>query len=473
MGQGTAPDPQAPGNRRYVEGHQLCFREATPQTQGGRDRPHRSRRSVRGAAVQPSRSTIRPVPAHSRPSRGICAGRRADHAHLAGFFTSLAAAVRAAYEPRFYFHSTPGGPILTTLFLNFCVLATFSYLISLTYRSWPTERSGPWYLLRLAALAGVGILLMQFPATVAPGVVADLRAVPFVFALLRYGPGAAVAVGVPMVLYRLSLGGAGAQVTVISMCSMLLVGSVVRRYITYDSLERLQPRRALGALITLLPNGLGLLLLPGGWVLFQQAYLPVLGLCFVGGKVLAMIIANRAQHLQGMNRWQSQALMDTLTGLPNRRQFDQDLLSLSQNDAVLLIDIDHFKRVNDTHGHAGGDLVLREVAQTLQGQLRAHDHAYRIGGEEFAVILRAVSEEHGRGVAERLRRTVASRSLAGEHITVSVGVSVMGSKSAQEVLEQVDVALYRAKQRGRNRTCVWQQGQLTLLETAQSLTGLN
>lgn len=363
--------------------------------------------------------------------------------------------------------------MLSILFLNFCVLVTFSYLISMSYRNWPTEFSGPWYVVRLAALSAVGILLMQFPATLAPGVIIDLRVVPFVFALLRYGPGAGVAVGVPIVLYRLGLGGAGAQTFVISMCSMVLVSSVVRRVISFETVERPQPMWVVGALITLVPNGMGLLLLPNGWALFQQAYLPLLGLCLSGTIVLALIVGSRVRHLHGLNRWQSRALLDSLTGLPNRRQFDQDLVSLAQTDAVLLIDIDHFKLVNDTHGHAVGDLVLREVAQTLQGQLRTHDHAYRIGGEEFAVILRAVSEEHSRGVAERLRRTAEGRSMAGEHITVSVGVSVVGHRSAAEVMEQVDVALYRAKQRGRNRTCVWQQGQLTMMDTAQTLTRLN
>lgn len=380
--------------------------------------------------------------------------------------------------------------MLTTLFLNFCVLATCSYLLSLTYRSWPTERAGTWYVLRLAALAATGILLMSFPAALAPGVIADLRAVPFVFALLRYGPVAAVGVGLPMVLYRLALGGPGATVSLISFAAMLLVGMAARAWLrraasaaprplqtpwSESRLRRLTNRialnRGLATLLTLLPNGVALLLLPGGEQLFSRAYVPVLALGLFGSAILNSIVDGRVRHLQVMRRWQAQALLDPLTGIANRRQFDHDLLSLAPDDAVVLIDIDHFKRVNDTHGHAVGDLVLRDVAQTLHGQLRSHDQAYRMGGEEFAVILRGVTEEHGRGVAERLRRTVADRPMGGEHVTVSLGVSLVGQGAAQDVLERVDVALYRAKQRGRNRTCVWQAGQLTLLETAQTLAG--
>ncbi|PNY81849.1 GGDEF domain-containing protein [Deinococcus koreensis] len=381
--------------------------------------------------------------------------------------------------------------MLTTLFLNFCVLATCSYLLSLTYRSWPTERSGLWYVLRLAALATIGILLMSFPAALAPGVIADLRAVPFVFALLRYGPVAAVGVALPMALYRLELGGPGALVSLISFGAMWLVGTAAWFWLRSraqrsvprppqapwgESLRqrltsRVALRRGLATLFTLAPNGVALLLLPGGQGLFSRAYFPVLALGLFGSAILSSIVSGRIRHLQVMQRWQTQALLDPLTGIANRRQFDHDLLSLAPDDAVVLIDIDHFKRVNDTHGHAVGDLVLRDVAQTLYGQLRSHDQAYRIGGEEFAVILRGVTEEHGRGVAERLRRTVAGRPMAGEHITVSLGVSLVGESAAQDVLEQVDVALYRAKQRGRNRTCVWKAGQLTLLETARTLAG--
>ena len=123
--------------------------------------------------------------------------------------------------------------------------------------------------------------------------------------------------------------------------------------------------------------------------------------------------------------------------------------------AVLLIDVDHFKRVNDTYGHPAGDLVLREVASRLAASVRAGDQVFRMGGEEFMVVLSgcAAREE----VAERLRGAVADAPITLDdatalRITVSVGMAVADpSETPARVYARADEALYRAKEAGRNR----------------------
>lgn len=162
----------------------------------------------------------------------------------------------------------------------------------------------------------------------------------------------------------------------------------------------------------------------------------------------------------------SMALTDSLTGLYNRRYFEVHLQKLLQKNetsrkslGVLMIDIDHFKAVNDTHGHAVGDEILKEFADRLQDKLRGFDMVARLGGEEFVALLPDVSDEMAHIVAERLRKAIADKpfvckvpegSLA---ITASVGGTIVekGTIADPELaLKEADDALYKAKDAGRD-----------------------
>jgi diguanylate cyclase (GGDEF)-like protein len=131
--------------------------------------------------------------------------------------------------------------------------------------------------------------------------------------------------------------------------------------------------------------------------------------------------------------------------------------------SVLMIDIDHFKEVNDEHGHLFGDLVLSELAKTLAGALRETDFIARYGGEEFLVILPQTHFSGCLPVAERVWRSVGDAKFTdGKNtakVTVSVGVAFFPNKNINEVeqlLEAADRALYQAKEEGRNRICLYQ-----------------
>ncbi|MGA0531827.1 GGDEF domain-containing protein [Hansschlegelia sp. KR7-227] len=158
------------------------------------------------------------------------------------------------------------------------------------------------------------------------------------------------------------------------------------------------------------------------------------------------------------------ARTDGLTGLPNRRRFferaDEEILSARierQPVAVLMLDIDHFKAINDGFGHVVGDLVLKVVAERASAALRREDMIARLGGEEFAALLPRAGPSEARRVAERLRKaivgqpvTAASHTLA---VTISVGGAVRedGAASSETMVERADRALYAAKSAGRNR----------------------
>jgi diguanylate cyclase (GGDEF)-like protein len=157
-------------------------------------------------------------------------------------------------------------------------------------------------------------------------------------------------------------------------------------------------------------------------------------------------------------------MIDPLTGLLNRRAFLQDAEVLLQQQimrdrpiAVLLIDLDDFKSINDRFGHAAGDKVLQIFAKTARGSLRQTDLIGRLGGEEFTIVLADASIDNAYLVADRLRKAFAAAAGVVEgaavHATASVGVAVIvdPSQDLTKLITLADQALYLAKARGRNR----------------------
>jgi len=152
------------------------------------------------------------------------------------------------------------------------------------------------------------------------------------------------------------------------------------------------------------------------------------------------------------------AVTDSLTGLRNRRFALRHLDGLlrSVGAAVLMIDVDRFKSINDAHGHATGDVVLQEVAERLKMHLRAADVVARFGGEEFLVVMSGAPADYAAAVAERLRVAIEAEPIAAEGrrlaITASIGVAAADpGMPVDELLAAADAALYRAKAAGRNR----------------------
>jgi diguanylate cyclase (GGDEF)-like protein len=164
---------------------------------------------------------------------------------------------------------------------------------------------------------------------------------------------------------------------------------------------------------------------------------------------------------------QHQAHFDHLTGLANRRYFlNQGRSELARIGryggalSLIMFDIDHFKRINDTYGHDIGDLVLQKIATISRKTMRKSDIIGRIGGEEFVVLLPHADKQRAMRAAERLRAAIAKGQVQPQggsplHFTASFGVITTNDKSQNinELLIQVDAAMYRAKQSGRNRVC--------------------
>ncbi|MFG1463790.1 sensor domain-containing diguanylate cyclase [Xanthobacter sp. DSM 24535] len=184
------------------------------------------------------------------------------------------------------------------------------------------------------------------------------------------------------------------------------------------------------------------------------------------GSVEQRFTLSEQQYQQDMAELRQLADTDPLTGLLNRRSFltvaDAALSGTRTSDGlgILMADIDHFKVVNDTYGHAAGDAVIRHVAESIGAALRQHDRVARFGGEEFVVLLLSVDRAGMVALAERMRSAIGSNcvSFEGQEIavTVSFGAALAqpGDRDVDEVIERADLGLYEAKNSGRNRVAV-------------------
>jgi diguanylate cyclase (GGDEF)-like protein len=171
----------------------------------------------------------------------------------------------------------------------------------------------------------------------------------------------------------------------------------------------------------------------------------------------------RIQHEKLLKSVQELTLIDQLTGVYNRRYFDlymEKAIPLSERTGLpfhlIILDIDHFKRINDTYGHIFGDEVLKKVVDVIKSNIRGYDGLVRMGGEEFAILVPETTDKECQIIAERVRQAVetANFTYKGKRVDVTVSLGLSDYKkgtSIPKLIEQVDQALYHAKTNGRNQ----------------------
>jgi diguanylate cyclase (GGDEF)-like protein len=208
---------------------------------------------------------------------------------------------------------------------------------------------------------------------------------------------------------------------------------------------------------------------------------------FVRDRLLGVIYADKDGHQQPFNRSQARlveqfadqakiaihnaylymrATIDHMTRLYKRSYFDSRLEEeLARSDrydspvTLLMLDLDHFKKLNDTHGHLAGDEVLRLIGHIIKTSVRGHDIAARYGGEEFSVIMPQLDLVGAVRVAKRIKRRIQHQSRLDHKLTISIGAAeLQPGQTPEQLISKADRALYRAKKTGRNKVCTWRPG---------------
>ncbi|UBV45314.1 diguanylate cyclase (plasmid) [Deinococcus taeanensis] len=342
------------------------------------------------------------------------------------------------------------------LFINFCITVTFAFFRSLTFvtlKQADTVVPPVWrgVLTVIHALA-----LSSFPLAVG-GTDVDLSAAPLAALTFSNGLSAALLSALPIIGFHVLRADPVLPYEALMLLLTIVMVMVIRKF---------RRERGPPTLLEGLRNSL---------VLFAGASVPLFLLALAEGEglqnvaliyftqvignavvlvVITWVMRSHFQVVGKSERYQALAQLDALTQLYNRRKFDEDLSHFTQATHILLLDLDHFKYVNDTYGHEMGDEVLKVTAQVVQETMRESDRVYRLGGEEFAVLLSSCLPEAAQGVAERVRSNIESRVGARTGLNTPVTVSgglVEVNGDPRTIMRAADALLYTAKNSGRNR----------------------
>lgn len=352
------------------------------------------------------------------------------------------------------------------LFINFTILATLMFFGNIFFnrfrKSSLAANSGswlPWF--TGIALGAVGIVLMEFSFPVGANSVIDLRQTAIIIGVyvagIPGGLGASLIIAAFRFFFFGHFGFASYVGAANALATFVLVSLVLKK-------GRLEPKRWTAAfavqffvLLISFYNTIGL-------KVFEIA--PVYSVIIAGTGVFTFLML---RHLQNSNElfafMEDAAHRDFLTGLRNPRAFhlvyDRRVKRAQKNGedfGLILLDIDHFKIVNDTHGHPAGDEVLRQLGKILVSCSPVDGYAARNGGEEFAMVIDRYDEDAVARIAERIRSAVNEHQFLLENgtrlkLTVSLGYGLSNAGAPKTLFRRVDDALYRAKENGRNRTC--------------------
>lgn len=345
--------------------------------------------------------------------------------------------------------------LLTGITINLALLAALSYLRTFAIVFQPTEKQKNLYRLYELLISSVSaLILLAFPVQLSGSLLIDLRCVPILLMGMRHGYLWAFLTIIPVALYRYHLGGAGAVPSLFALLAMVVFSGLAHQMSVRQN-KAAEDQLGMVLMVSLAPI-VGFFLVPEGFRLFQTV-VPVLYAATVAGLLIsAMILRHKKHLLRFSEQMQQAALMDSLTGVGNRRKFEQDQRHFPLAAHLLALDLDHFKRINDNYGHGIGDQALITVGRVLQSHTRSGDQVYRMGGEEFLVMIHHPEHQRAYDIAERLRKAITVQvseqlKVIQQPLTCSAGLSWLGD-GVNAAMEQADQQLYEAKHSGRNRT---------------------
>lgn len=361
--------------------------------------------------------------------------------------------------------------MFSQLFVNLTILVTFLFFYYQVFREHSFSRAAS---IRVRLFTGIlfgvlGMVLIGFGIRVNEYTLIDLRHIPIMLSALFGGWIPAVTAAAIISFSRIAIGGG---VIVLYPLSMIVFSTAA-----YIFVARLVRNPWLAAFYMLLCSNIYFLIIMIYQLntvnLYTEVVLSYWLVSFTGAFAAVYMVKRLTYSNQLLHKYRTESLKDPLTGLDNPRSFAYSLTKnlgqaskMKQAVSLLIIDIDHFKDINDRYGHAAGDDILRQLGTVLLEMVRPEDSVYRKGGEEFTIILSNCPAPKAAATAERIRRRVEKYPFLtdGEtlYITVSTGASIFPETAVEEreLFKQADDALYQAKNQGRNQTCMYSKKDL-------------
>lgn len=352
------------------------------------------------------------------------------------------------------------------LFINVSILITLIFIGSQFFMKGGINNLSPWKAkVGLGILGGIsGIILMNFTIIIPPdNVFVDMRNIAILIASIYGGPISTVVTAIMLGVFRWIHGGMNLAAS-IGVVSIFLV-SILTAIIAKLNIES-ERKWVLMFLSSVGITSISLFFIIGDKGILASIILINFLTCIISYSFVFILTKQLERNYHLIKGLQEESSHDFLTGLMNVRAFDKMFNKIIEEVkheedaklAFLMIDIDHFKRVNDTYGHSVGDIVLSELGKVILQSVRSSDIVARVGGEEFCVILKKSSVPLTLDIAERIRCAVERHKfLINEtktiSITISIGASIYPDTTGEigMIKEIADNNLYKAKNRGRNR----------------------
>ncbi|WP_226659343.1 GGDEF domain-containing protein [Pseudalkalibacillus hwajinpoensis] len=355
--------------------------------------------------------------------------------------------------------------LIQDFFVNMMIMLALLFIYFQVFRE---ENLTPLSSIKRKILSGlyagmIGIFLMIYSIQVETTTIVDLRHIPLLLVTLYGGalPGVVALIIIQMTRFMIGM----------NLSSFVSLGLLTSLYIGYLLFRKWNVSNFIKTIWMLLYSNFAFSVIIVYFLLDITSLFSVINVLYWLTSMLTGLMAiYTTEHLRKTNQlfreYKKSATVDPLTGLNNVRSFDEVLnraiQGASANDekplSLLVIDIDHFKDVNDTYGHAAGDIVLTQFGKTLRSAARLNDSVSRNGGEEFTILLENCSNREALEIGERVRSMIEENSFAinkeiSIHITASIGASTFPEtvSSPDQLYREADEALYQAKRSGRNR----------------------
>ncbi len=354
--------------------------------------------------------------------------------------------------------------MLSDLIINAAILISFLSIANQLYRERDSEiQSRPLFRILAGVICGIlGILLMWYSVRIQNKMLMDFKSIATLLA-------ATVGGGLSAVISGLVMG--GFRIVYFGLNKYSEAGAVLITLVTVGITSIFKTKKSLGRK-WLLSTIYMTIVSCGVYFYIFQKNIPILYTIYpyfiLGTAVVSYTVYKYMIYLNNMSllfiKLKEESTKDYLTGLNNVREFNklfrlviEKAVSNNQKFSLLLIDIDFFKKINDTHGHQAGDKVLKEIGKILRHNCRADDKISRNGGEEFSILLENASNSKAIEIAERIRKIIAENEFeisCGKKIKVTVSIGICSYPETvtdiTQIIERADAALYKAKRNGRN-----------------------